>query len=78
MPTWQGPPSSTRATASPSSSRTCCAVVGLMRPKRLAEGAARPPTELAQQFQRQRMIGHAQADGVLAAGDGIGHTPAGA
>ena len=43
MPTPQGPPSST-SRASPSSSCTCKAVVGLTRPKRLALGAARPHT----------------------------------
>ena len=43
MPTWHGPPSSTNS-ASPSSSCTCWAVVGLTRPKRLALGAATPHT----------------------------------
>ena len=42
MPTAQAPPSRIIATASPRSSATCCAVVGEMRPKRLAEGAAMP------------------------------------
>ena len=64
------------ATASPSSSRTCAAVVGLMRPKRLAEGAAMPPLPPAQ---RRRAAGRAppdardtQADGILAAGHASG------
>ena len=35
-PTRQGPPSSTTSTRSPSSARTCAAVVGLSRPKRFA------------------------------------------
>ena len=43
MPTSLSPPSSTIGTASPNSSRTCAADVGLMRPKRLADGAASPP-----------------------------------
>ena len=38
-PTRQGPPSSMKSIRSPSESRTCCAVVGLMRPKALALGA---------------------------------------
>ena len=42
MPTSQSPPSSTASTAAPSSARTCSAVVGLMRPNLLAEGAAMP------------------------------------
>jgi hypothetical protein len=54
------------------------ASVGLMRPKRLADGAAtphRPPTPAAglgkgpQQRQRQRVRRHAQTDRLLAAGD---------
>jgi hypothetical protein len=78
MPTLHGPPSRTSGTASPSSSRTCSAVVGLIRPKRLADGAAMPALagdrgEAAQQFERHRMPGHAQADGVLAAGHGVRH-----
>src|SRR3954465_10236841 len=43
IPTSQGPPSTTRSTASPSSSRTCCADVADRRPNRLADGAAIPP-----------------------------------
>ncbi len=79
MPTLHGPPSRISGTRSPSSSATCSAVVGLMRPKRLADGAAMPgmlalgPGKAAQQFKRHRMAGHAQADGILAAGHGIGH-----
>ena len=42
-PTAHGPPSSTRSTSSPRSARTWSAVVGLTRPKRLADGAAMPP-----------------------------------
>ena len=42
-PTGHGPPSSTKSTSVPRSARTCSAVVGLTRPKRLADGAARPP-----------------------------------
>ena len=42
-PIWLSPPSSTTRTASPNSSRTCSARVGLTRPKRLADGAAMPP-----------------------------------
>ena len=65
------------ATASPSSSRTCAASVGLIRPKRLADGAAtpliawRPPTGLrvgAQQAKRDRMRRYANTDRLLAAG----------
>lgn len=41
-PTRQGPPSRIMSTCSPNSARTCSAVVGLTRPKRLAEGAANP------------------------------------
>ena len=37
-----GPPSRIMLTCPPSSSRTCSAVVGLMRPKRFADGAAMP------------------------------------
>ncbi len=79
MPTLHGPPSRISGTRSPSSSATCAAVVGLMRPKRLADGAAMPAMlalgtgEAAQQFERDRMAGHAQADGILPAGDGVGH-----
>jgi hypothetical protein len=65
---------------SPNSSwRTWAAVVGLIRPKRFAEGAAIPACSPAtaakrsQQFERDGMIGHPQADGILAAGDGIRH-----
>ena len=43
IPTAHAPPSSICATASPRSSATCRAVVGEMRPKRLADGAAMPP-----------------------------------
>ena len=38
-PTAQGPPSNIKSTFAPKPSRTCCAVVGLMRPDGLAEGA---------------------------------------
>ena len=41
-PTRHGPPSRISGTASPNSARTCAAVVGLMWPKRLADGAAMP------------------------------------
>ena len=41
-PTADGPPSSTSGTASPSPLRTCAARLGLIRPKRLADGAASP------------------------------------
>ena len=43
IPTGQAPASST-GTASPNSCSTCCAVVGLTLPKRLALGAASPGT----------------------------------
>jgi hypothetical protein len=42
MPTSHAPPSTIIATFVPRSSRTCRAVVGEIRPKRLAEGAAMP------------------------------------
>ena len=47
MPTGQAPPSRIRPTASPRSSATCAAVVGEIRPKRLADGAAMPPPKAA-------------------------------
>ena len=42
-PMGDSPPSKIMPTASPSSSRTCSGLVGLKRPKRLADGAAIPP-----------------------------------
>ncbi len=42
MPWRHAPPSRIKAISSPKSSATCCAVVALMRPKRLADGAATP------------------------------------
>ena len=42
MPTAHAPPSTISATRSPRSSATCCAVVGEIRPNRLADGAAMP------------------------------------
>ena len=48
------------------------AVVGLTRPKRLADGAATPPPNAVEQLQRDRMIGHAHAHRVAPAGD-FGH-----
>ncbi len=47
IPTAHGPPSRMIDSASPRSSATCCAVVGEMRPKRLADGAAIPPPNSA-------------------------------
>ena len=43
-PTRAGPPSRPRSTSEPRSARTCSARVGLTRPKRLALGAATPPS----------------------------------
>ena len=46
IPMVHGPPSSTRSTDSPKSLITCCALVGLTCPKRLADGATTAsPTE---------------------------------
>ena len=67
-PTRHGPPSSTTPTSAPRSARTCAAVVGLTRPKRLADGAATPPPNASSRLERERMIGHAHADRVAAAG----------
>ena len=44
-PTRLAPPSSTKSTSAPRSARTCAALVGLTRPKRLADGAAMPPAK---------------------------------
>ena len=70
-PTAHGPPSSTTATSSPRSARTAPAVVGLTRPKRFADGAASPPPNASSSATRDRMVGHAQPDGVEPAGDRI-------
>ena len=59
-PTVHGPPSRTRSTSSPRSSRTCCAVVGLTWPKRFADGAAMPPPERVEYGQGQRVRGRAE------------------
>ena len=63
-PTCAGPASSIRPDCSPSSASTSCAVVGLMRPERLAEGAAsgRPKARIS--FERHRMTRHAQRNGL--------------
>ena len=79
-PTSHGPPSSTRSMSSPRSARTWSAVVGLTRPKRLAEGAATPAGRFApasrerpQQGPGDRVVRHAEADRRAPAGDGVGH-----
>ncbi len=72
-PTRHGPPSSTRSTSAPRSSRTSAAVVGLTRPKRLADGAATSPAEGAQQLERERLVGYAQPDGGEPTGHRVGH-----
>ena len=71
-PTRHGPPSSTRSTASPRSATTSAAVVGLTRPKRLADGRGHAVADRLEQLQGERVVGHPQADGVTAAGDGVG------
>ncbi len=71
MPTAQGPPSRINDTASPRSSATCCAVVGEMRPKRLADGAAIPPPNSPRSARATGCEGTRMPTLVLPAGDGI-------
>ena len=75
MPMRAAPPSST-GSASPNSSATCAAVVGLTRPKRFALGAAMPATPASPAPREQgvgdRMRRAAQADRRLAGGGGGG------
>ena len=54
------------------------AVVGLTRPNRFADGAAMPAAERVEQRERERLVGHAQPDGVAAAGDLVGDARRGA
>ena len=81
MPMRAAPPSST-SSASPNSSATCAAVVGLTRPKRLALGAAMPGTPASARRGEQgvgdRMRRAAQADRRLAARRRRRRRPAGA
>ncbi len=69
MPTSQAPPSSTGTRIVPNSPSTCCAPVGLTRPKRLALGPATTGTPCSAQASssawRHRMRRAAQADGAV-------------
>ena len=62
--------------ASPRSSTTCAAVVGLTRPKRFADGAAMPAAEAVEQLERQRVRWHADPDGRPPTGDDVEHAVA--
>ena len=74
MPMRQAPPSST-SRSSPNSSTTCCAMVGLTRPKRLALGAATPATPCAL---RRDAAAHARPDAPGSAAPSVAWPPAAA
>ena len=64
-----------RSTSAPRSARTWAAVVGLTLPKRLADGAARPPSNARSRALGQRVGRHPQPDRRPAAGHDVGHPP---
>ena len=70
-PVSHGPPSSTMATASPSSSTTCSGRVGLMRPKRLADGAARGTPADSIRARGDGVARHTQGDAGQTGGDEV-------
>ena len=61
-PSEQGPPSRMSGMRPSSSSRTCAAAVGEMRPKRFALGAATGVAETGENGAEERMRAHAYGD----------------
>ena len=69
------PPSRIMATSSPKSAATCTACVGLMRPERLAEGAASGRCVAANSARAIGWSGTRRASGCKAAGDKVRQIP---
>ena len=69
-PTLVGPPSSTRSTSSPRSSRTCSSGRGTHPTEPVGRGSGDATSEGRQQLEGQQMGRHPQPDGVAPAGHG--------